>query len=203
MTWSDPIVGAGFKPAPTAVRVQRRRRSLRLEGYDYSQAGGYFVTICTYHRKCLFGYVDESCVRLNEIGLIAQRTWHDLPSHYPHVSLDAFVVMPNHVHGVVMFVDEASALPTGAGLKPAPTKFHALPEIVRAFKTFSARAINNHQRSRGKSLWQRNYYEHVIRDEKDLGRIRRYIAENPARWAEDSNNPVLWDRLQSRIKGRV
>ena len=71
MMRSNPIVGAGFKPAPAAVRLQRRRHSLRLEGYDYSQAGGYFVTICTYHRKCVFGYVDESCVRLNELGLIA------------------------------------------------------------------------------------------------------------------------------------
>ncbi len=91
----------------------------------------------------------------------------------------------------------------GAGLKPAPTKFHALPEIVRAFKTFAARAMNNHQRSHGTSLWQRNYYEHIIRDEKDLDRIRRYIAENPARWAEDCNNPAVWDRPQSGIKGRV
>jgi REP element-mobilizing transposase RayT len=117
--------------------------------------------------------------------------------------LDAFVVMPNHVHGIIMLMDGANGVPSGAKLKSAPTKFHALPEIVRAFKTFSARAINNHRRSGGMSLWQRNYYEHIIRDEKDLDRIRRYIAENPSRWAEDSNNPAIWDRSRSRITGRV
>ena len=103
-------------------------------------------------------------------------------------------MMPNHVHGVIMLMDEPNPSPARASLKPAPTKFHTLSEIVRAFKTFSARAINNHRRSRSKSLWQRNYYEHIIRDEKDLDRIRRYIAENPARWAEDSNNAAIWDR---------
>jgi len=110
--------------------------------------------------------------------------------------LDGFVVMPNHVHGIIVLTDDSAV---GAGLKPAPTKMHALPEIVRAFKTFSARAINACQGLRGASVWQRNYYEHVVRDESDLSRIRKYIEENPARWAEDGNNPVVWDRRAGHL----
>ena len=142
----------------------------------------------------LFGDVAQGVVRLNEVGTIAQHTWDGLPVHYPHVSLDAFVVMPNHVHGIILLTDDL----VGAALKPIPTRLHALPEIVRAFKSFSARAINERQGSRGASVWQRNYYEHIVRDEKDLSRIRQYIANNPAGWAEDGNNPVVWDRHARR-----
>jgi putative transposase len=139
-------------------------------------------------------------VRLNEIGNIARQTWIELPVHYPHAALDTFVVMPNHVHGIILLADDWE----GAGLKPAPSlKMHALPEIIRAFKTFSARTINDRQGSRGESVWQRNYYEHVVRDENDLSRIRQYIVDNPACWAEDSNNPVVWDRRSPVQQGRV
>ncbi len=176
--------------------TRQRRRSLRLKGYDYSQAGAYFVTICTHRRTCLFGDLAQGVVRLNEVGIIAQQTWDELPVHYPHVSLDAFVVMPNHVHGIILLTDDPVVV--GAGFKPAPTKLHAVPEIVRAFKNFSARAINDRQGSPGASVWQRNYYEHVVRDENDLSRIRQYIANNPVCWAEDDNNPAMWDRHPSQ-----
>lgn len=130
-------------------------------------------------------------MRLNAYGEIVQAVWDGLPNHYGHVLLDAFVIMPNHIHAIIM-LDVAT--PVGAGFKPAPTatatkKRHGLPEIVRAFKTFSARRINELRNSPGVSIWQRNYYEHIIRSESSLDCIRGYIANNPMRWADDTENP--------------
>ncbi len=151
-----------------------RRRSLRLPAYDYSQAGAYFITICTQDRVMLFGEVIDGHVRPNEIGMIVQQTWNDLPVHYRGIDLDTFILMPNHVHGIIILADQ-------------PERPCALPEIVRGFKTFSARRVNETTGKRG-ALWQRSYYEHVIRNEKALNRIRAYIANNPAQWADDPNN---------------
>lgn len=156
------------------------RRSLRLKGYDYSQAGAYFVTICVHEKKCLFGEVIGSKMEVNEIGRRVQMVWDGLPAHYPYVATDAFVIMPNHVHGVIAI---------RAGLKPAPTKRHGLSEIVRAFKTFSARQINEFRNTPGAPVWQRNYYEHIIRNDEDYNRIAEYIATNPQRWRDDSLHP--------------
>jgi putative transposase len=163
-----------------------RRRSLRLPGYDYSQAGAYFITACTHNRVMLFGEVIECDVRLNEKGAIVQQTWDALPTHYHGIDLDAFIVMPNHMHGIIVLADRSEGR-------------HAIPEIVRGFKTFSARRVNERA---GKSgvLWQRGYYEHVIRNEKALDRIRAYIANNPARWADDPENI---SRAVSAEAGRV
>jgi len=160
---------------------KHHRRSIRLKGYDYSQAGAYFVTICTKARGCLFGEIIDGEMVLNPFGEVVQACWDDLPRHYPHVELDAFVIMPNHAHGIIM-------ISVGAGFKPAPT--HGLPEIIRAFKTFSSRRINDLRDMSGVPLWQRNYYEHVIRNEESLNTIRRYIIENPLRWADDPENPA-------------
>jgi len=166
---------------------ERHRRSIRLKGFNYTLEGAYFVTVCTQNQACLFGDVVEGEIRLNDAGRLVQAVWEGLPEHYPHVSLDHWVIMPNHVHGIVFFV--------GAGVKPAPmtadTARHGLPEIVRAFKTFSARRINSMHGASGRSVWQRNYYEHIIRDDDDLNRIRQYIMENPLRWSEDPENPAL------------
>ena len=172
---------------------KHHRRSIRLPGYDYAQPGAYFVTICTHRRACLFGRVVDGEMRLNDAGRIVQASWDDLPNHYPHVQLDAFVVMPNHVHGIIILTDDVVAI--GAGLRPAPirpapitqptTKRHPLSEIVRAFKSFSSRRINQLRGTPGTRTWQRNYYEHIVRNEGDLHRIRAYIANNPAKWFND------------------
>jgi REP element-mobilizing transposase RayT len=122
----------------------------------------------------LFGEVVDCDVRLNDMGTIVHQTWDDLPTHYHGVDLDVFIVMPNHVHGVVILADRSE-------------RRHAISEIVRGFKTFSARRVNERAGSRG-VLWQRGYYEHVIRNEKALDRIRAYIANNPRRWADDPEN---------------
>ena len=168
----------------------RHRRSIRRPDFDYRQAGAYFVTICTHNRAPLFGEIQGDEMELNEAGRVVQAAWDDLPEHYRHVELDAWVVMPNHVHGIITLVDPANV---GAGLRPAPTphgaKRHPPSEIVRAFKSFSARRINEHRNSPGSPVWQRNYYEHVIRNEKSLHDIRQYIVHNPAKWADDPDNP--------------
>lgn len=135
----------------SAVKPERRRKLLRLKGYDYSRSGAYFVTICVKDRVCLFGEVVDGVMRLNAYGEIVQAVWDGLPNHYGHVMLDAFVVMPNHIHAIIVLDAD---IPVGAGLKPAPTavatkKRHELPEIVRAFKTFSARQINELRDSPG------------------------------------------------------
>jgi len=166
-----------------------RRRSIRLRDYDYSEAGAYFVTICAQDRRLLFGTVDEAAVRLTACGEIVQAAWESLPARYPHISLDLFVVMPNHVHGIIVLVHPDDLAVEATGLKATPSRRHAVPEIVRAFKTFSARKVNEQRGTPGEPVWQRNYYEHVVRDEKDLRRIQEYILNNPAAWAEDPENP--------------
>ena len=174
--------------------VPARRRALRLPGYDYAQAGAYFVTICTRDRICVLGDVVDGEVRLSELGEMVNSVWLELPRHYPHVRLDAWVVMPNHVHGILLLEPDGDM--AGAGLKPAPTgrRRHGIPEVVRAFKTFSAGGINAVRGTAGTSFWQRNYYEHVIRDEASLDHIRHYIVDNPARWDEDPENPASKNR---------
>ena len=171
--------------------VKRHRRSIRLKGFDYRQPGGYFITAVIKDRVCLFGEIVNGQIRLNDTGRIIQAVWNDLPSHYPDVELNAFVVMPNHVHGVIVLVDDGGVGrgAVGAGLKPAPTR-HGVPEIVRAFKTFSARRVNEARKTPGVPIWQRNYYEHVIRSDEVLTRIREYIANNPTQWDLDRENPL-------------
>ncbi len=172
---------------PTSSR--NHRHSVRLPAYDYSAAGMYFVTVCTHLRECFLGEVAGEVVEPSEFGLIVQQTWNELPTHYTNVELDAFVLMPNHIHGILVLRDTV-----GAGLRPAPTetKRSPLSEIVRGFKSFSARRINQLRNTSGGAVWQRNYYEHVIRNQAGLNSIRQYILSNPAQWALDKENPDRW-----------
>ena len=174
---------------------KHHRQSIRLKGYDYTLAGEYYVTIVTHGRAFLFGDVVNGVMVLNDAGKIVEAAWFDLPNHYRHVVLGTFVIMPNHVHAIIILMDMDDVHPTivGAGLKPAPTepiKRHGLPEIVRALKTFSARRINELSNSRGVPVWQRNYYEHIIRNDDDANRIHQYIESNPANWKNDANNTL-------------
>jgi len=176
--------------------ARHRRRSIRLRGYDYSQAGAYFVTIVTRNRECLFGEVVEDLMRLNDAGRMVAQCWHELAAHFPHLELDEFVVMPNHVHGIItvgaQFIapDDHGAINPGAinpgAMNRAPT---GLGEIVRSFKAVATRRIR--QAGVLAFAWQRNYYEHIIRDEASLNRIREYIANNPLQWALDRENPHI------------
>ena len=171
------------------------RHSIRLKNYDYSQNGMYFVSVCAQNKECLFGKIINGKMELNDAGKIIAATWYDLPNHNIGIELDEFIVMPNHVHGIIMIVGAGSkpaqpvecSIQTNqirAGLEPAPTNI-GLPEIVRQLKTFSARKINQLRNNFGVPVWQRNYFEHVIRNEKSLGKIRKYISNNPCNWEND------------------
>lgn len=171
------------------------RRSIRVRGFDYASRNAYFVTICVAKRRCIFGTIRDSKPVLSLYGKIVSACWDDLPNHYPHIELDEFVVMPNHVHGILRIVGagfkpaptENLLMPCAnarAGLKPAPTE-HGLAEVVRAFKTFSARRINALRKTQGVALWQRNYYEHIVRHVEDLKHVRDYIIANPGNWESD------------------
>jgi len=171
---------------------RHHRHSIRLKGYDYTLSGACFVTICVHRGHCALGEIHGDGLTLSPYGQIASAVWNDLPDHYSHIELDAFVVMPNHVHGIIVLTKVDSTV--GACLRPAPTsdgKRHGLPEIVRAFKSFSARCINQSKGVQGEPFWQRNYYEHIIRNERAYLAIREYIIGNPANWGADNLNPHM------------
>jgi len=155
------------------------RRSIRLPGYDYAQPGAYFVTIVSHGRELLFGAIVDGEMQPNACGEAVQRVWFELPEHYPQFRRDAFVVMPNHVHGIVVIEDE-----------PSSSRRAGLAEVVRGFKTFSARRVNGLRGTAGVSIWQRNHYERVIRDDRELDRVRADIGANPSGWTEDRENPA-------------
>ena len=143
------------------------------------------MTICSHDRDYLFVEIVGEEMRLNEYGLIVQQTWQDLIHHIPNIVLDELVCMPNHVQGIIIILD----IMVGAGSEPAPTgKRYTLSEIVWQFKTFSAKHNNEKRKSTGTSVWQRNYYEHIIRDDHDLNNTREYILNNPIKWSFDEEN---------------
>jgi REP element-mobilizing transposase RayT len=193
-------VGARFPRPNVARRIVmpynpyiHHRRSIRLQGYDYSQNGCYFITICTQDHISLFGKVYVGKMIKNIYGNMVEHTWKDLTKHNHHVKLDEFIVMPNHIHGIVILDNNFGLTYSGAGLEPAPTntihKYHGIPEIVRQLKTFSARHINKIRNSPGDRVWQRNYYERIIRNEREYLNVVKYIIENPLKWDSDKNNP--------------
>jgi len=190
----------------------RNRHTTRLPGYDYTQPGGYYVTIVTHGREPVLGAVVDGTVVLATPGVIVQQTWRDLPHHFANVMLDEFVIMPNHVHGIVMITDGIRIKPdmmdgncrgeaSGNDITGEPT--HIMPDasplphgtqrgslgaILQNFKSISARRINAMQNTSGQPFWQRNYHEHVIRNETDLQIIRQYIHDNPSKWELDEEN---------------
>jgi len=181
--------------------VKRDRKSPRLKGYDYSTPGYYFITTMVKNRKSVFGEIQNNKMVLNEWGEIVKFCWNDLPNHYPCIRMDEFIVMPNHIHGIIEILPIA-----GAGLKPAPAEkttkpaparksykpaparksykpAPALTEIVRALKTFSSRRINETKLEQP-FCWQRSFHDCIIRNNDELNRIRYYIQQNPDRWEE-------------------
>lgn len=145
------------------------RRSIRLKNHDYSTPGAYFITVCTFNRELL---LEEAQVRQ-----VILNAWSDLPRRFPSVQLDEFIVMPNHVHGIIFLTGAASSAPT-------------LGKVVRAFKSLSAIEANEALKRRSRLFWQRGYYERVIRNEDELNAVRQYIRDNPLKWDEDPDNPA-------------
>jgi len=183
---------------------KRFRRSMRLKDYNYAEAGAYFVTICTQDRVCLLGEVADGIIHLSDAGRMMAAAWDGVPQRFPNLELDAFVVMPNHVHGIIVLPESIAALGIGCAAQydrgaallaaQAPTCIPTLSDIVGAFKSLTTVEYVRGVKTKGwpsfrEHLWQRSYYEHVIRDERDLNRIRQYIDENPLRWELDNENP--------------
>jgi len=162
---------------------KHHRRSIRLKDYDYTQAGAYFVTICTHRRECVLGDVAAGAMVLSQMGRIVRACWGEIPDHFAHVELDASVVMPDHIHGIIVIVEGTACRALNRALNRAPTTESfgkpvpgSLPTIIRSFKSAATRLINQHRGTPGARVWQRNYYEHLIRNERALARIRRYIT---------------------------
>ena len=198
-----------------------RRRAMRLRNYDYSQPGAYFVTTCVRHRKCLFGTITDGKMQLNEIGQIIVECWNRIPQHFPSVELGESVIMPNHIHGIIAWGIAGTRIPrplVGArsprppeninnrrGEVPSPVDTNpirrgevsspALGKVIAYFKYQSTKHINQHHNTPGKRIWQRNYYDHVIRNDTDLQRLRQYVQDNPMKWTLDQlhpDNPSRW-----------
>ncbi|MBI4775116.1 MAG: transposase [Deltaproteobacteria bacterium] len=165
--------------------MRHNRRSIRLHGYDYSRAGVYFVTICAWNRECLFGDAMDGRTILNDFGQKVAESWEWLAIRHGYAELDEWVIMPNRLHGIIVITDVFKG-----GSRTAPTKNRKpIGRLVGAFKTVSTKRINHLRDTPGVRIWQRNYYEHIIRDDEELNRIREYIANNPAQWETDRENP--------------
>jgi putative transposase len=186
------------------------RRSIRLQGYDYSQAGGYYVTIVTWQREFLFGEIVNKEMRLNKVGKIVEWEWLELPKRLHYVELGASVVMPNHFHGILFFNETVGVTrqrqtisllgreslqtitPEGMDGSPLPRgpKPASLGAIIAQFKSRVTKRIWKFPEFKDTPIWQRNYYEHIIRNEKDLQNKTDYIDANPLLWGEDDENPI-------------
>ena len=174
---------------------RHHRRSIRLRGYDYAQAGAYFVTICVNERRCLFGRVEDGEMHLSPIGQIVETEWLRTGDLRANVDLDAFVVMPNHLHGIVLIIDGAVGDAGTARGAPTTESFGrpvagSLATTVRAFKAAVTQRANQRRGASGTPLWQRNCYEHVVRNDRELERFRAYVAANPSRWSDDALHPA-------------
>jgi len=196
---------------------KHRRRSIRLPGYDYTSPGIYFVTICVRGGECLLGEVVDGQMQLNDWGRVAGHYWQRIPLHFPSVTLDEWVLMPNHIHGLIVILDDPrgrgeaspasvcsenstgtdrtlrqgeSAVRDASPLQmPGGTPPGSLGAIVGNYKSVTTRRINRMRRMPGAPFWQRNYWEHIVRNESSLNRIRVYIQGNPIRWREDQLHP--------------
>ena len=166
------------------------RRSIRLPGYDYADAGAYFITICTHGRACLFGQVVDGEMRLNALGEIVREEWEKSATIRAEIEIGEYVIMPNHFHAIVMI---------GRGVRPdAPTenrpdtptfpigpKPKSIGALIAGFKSAATTRINQTRQTPGAPVWQRNYYEHMIRDEQSYQNIAAYILNNPRQWEAD------------------
>ena len=189
------------------------RRSIRLQGYDYTQSGAYFVTLCIHQRECLLGDIVDGLLRVNSWGEIVQEEWLRTEILRPAVALDDFVIMPNHFHGIICIANDGrdTELIRRGTARRAPTREQfgrpvsgSLPTLIRAFKSATTKRINERRGTTGILVWQRNYYEHIIRNEEALKRAREYIALNPLRWHLDCENPqnrqeVKWAEDRARL----
>jgi REP element-mobilizing transposase RayT len=190
------------------------RRSIRLKDYDYSRRGAYFVTVCTRNKQPLFGEIIDGVMHQNDVAEIARKYWLEIPNHFSNVTLDQFVIMPNHVHGIIVITDDMVGAKHASPLRSYKTKIHgakpkSLGTIIASFKSATTKQINLLLKTPGNPHWQRNYYEHIIRNEQELNKIKRYIINNPPRWEYDRENRngipndekiKFWDRFLNEFE---
>jgi REP element-mobilizing transposase RayT len=209
--WALLLTGKGGMgyPCPYASTIacmiefdaqRHHRRSIRLKAYDYAQEGAYFVTIVARHREFLFGEIINGEMRLGRYGEIVQKWWKAIPRHFPNVEIGAFVIMPNHIHGIILIIDERrgtvsvsndDVYPQAQGGRTPPLRMPTLRQIIAYFKYQSTKEMNvlNNTGTVTK-FWQRNYYEHIIRNKTDLQNKTAYIEANRLLWAQDNENPI-------------
>lgn len=169
-----------------------QRQSTRLQGYDYTQSGAYFVTICTYQRIHLFGHIRDDKMKLSPAGEIASRLWRAIPRHFPQIELDAFVVMPNHVHGIVVNLGATDRSPAHK-TQQGGSQSGSLGAVIGQYKSSVTRHLRKLPNAVNHPIWQRNYHDRIIRNEREYNYIREYMLTNPARWAAD----VFYGTVQS------
>lgn len=183
---------------------KHHRRSIRLKGYDYTQPGAYYITICTEARQCLFGKVVKGQMGLNLLGYIARFCWSQIPAHFPHIQLDTYIIMPDHLHGILVIIDDTTV---GTPHCRVPTKEQfgkpvrgSIPTAIRSFKGAVTKQIHGFCETTEVPIWQSGFYESIIRDEESLNCRRQYISENPQRWEDNpqklehqKNHPILLD----------
>lgn len=180
---------------PSFAPHQHHRRSIRLKDYDYSQAGAYFVTVVTHYRENLFGEIVNAEIRLNPYGEIVRKWWNEIPVHFPNVEVGAFMIMPNHVHGIIFIVEErrGAVIAPGEndrGGETPPLRKPTLGQIIAYFKYQSTKEMNELESAGAVTkFWQRNYHEHIIRSEIDLRNKTNYIEANPLLWEQEEENP--------------
>lgn len=163
---------------------KHHRRSIRLRNFDYTSARGYFVTIVTHQRQSIFGKIENREINLNQLGDIARKQWLRLPSRFESLSLGLFVVMPNHIHGILQINPHPESDRGEEEQYGKPVK-GSIPTIVRSYKSTVTKEIRLSNVFHVGPVWQRNYYEHVIRDQEDWHNIREYIRFNPLHWDQD------------------
>ena len=187
------------------------RRSIRFKGYDYTQAGLYFITICCQNRACLFGEIENGKMMLNDAGAIANDCWLNIPNHFPNAILHEYVIMPNHVHGIIELVGANNHSPVSElhspktnhhspnipvigdnrvkNVSPLRSPSKTVGSVVRGFKIGVTKWMR--QNTDTFYIWQRNYWEHIIRDDISYENISQYIINNPTKWNNDKLNPHL------------
>ncbi|MEM6256483.1 MAG: transposase [Cyanobacteria bacterium P01_D01_bin.156] len=175
---------------------KHHRRSIRLKGYDYSSPGGYFLTLCTHERKCLFGEIQNGRMILSDWGAIVAEEWKKSAQIRQEIELDVWVVMPNHFHGIVFITDvgvsgDSSQHPHRTdkkGIMPL-MKPKSISSLMAGFKSATTKRINQLRNASVTPVWQRNYHDRIIRDEAALQTIRQYVRNNPQQWQIDQMHP--------------
>jgi putative transposase len=181
------------------------RRSIRLSEYDYSQVGAYFITICSHKHECIFGKIENGKMQLNDLGKIVYNEWQKNAEIRKNISLDSFVVMPNHIHGIIV-IDYRIKNQSKCEQYGKPTA-HTIPTIIRLFKATTTKQINIMRNTFSQSIWQGNYYEHIIRNETSWHLICEYIENNVLQWELDGYNPnnrsAYYYRMRTRDKNTI